>query len=84
MKMSNENEAQASKGHIEEVASQLLGEGKKRAQDLYEEGKNKVNSLEDNVKEYSNQLLKIVQENPLTTVLIAGGIGFLLSKIMKK
>lgn len=72
------------KSHIEEDTSDLIHEGKKRAQELYEDGLNKVNAVEDNFKEYSDHLLQKIQENPLTSVLIAGGIGFLLSKILKK
>ena len=62
----------------------MLQEGKKWAHELHDEGLNKVNHVEDQVKEYSDQLLKKVQENPLTSILIAGGIGFLLSKILKR
>ena len=43
-----------------------------------------MSAAEDSVKKYSDDLLKKVQENPLTSVLIAGGIGFLLSKILNK
>lgn len=72
------------KAHVADAASELLNEGKKYAHELYEEGLNKVNEAEDSVKKYSDELLRKVQENPLTSVLIAGGIGFLLSKILKK
>lgn len=71
------------KAHVAEAASDLVNEGKKYANELYEQGIDKVNEAEDNIKEYSDQLLRKVQENPLTAVLIAGGIGYLLSKIMK-
>lgn len=40
--------------------------------------------ISDAVKEYSDELLKKVQENPLTSVLIAAGVGFLLSTLLKK
>lgn len=70
--------------HVGEAASELLNEGKKFANELYEDGLNKVSEAEDNVKEYSEELVKKVQENPLTSVLIAGGIGFLLSLFFKK
>ncbi len=72
------------KSHVADAASDLLNEGKKYAHELYEEGLSKVNEAEDSVKKYSDDLLKKVQENPLTSVLIAGGIGFLLSKLLKK
>ncbi len=84
MKSSNENQVYTPKEHIEAAASQLLKEGKKKVNNLYEEGIHKANDVEESIKEYSDNLLKKIQENPLTSVLIAGGIGFLLSKLMKK
>ncbi|CEG56976.1 hypothetical protein [Legionella fallonii] len=72
------------KAHVAEAAANLLHESKQYAHELYEEGLNKVNEAENNVKKHSDQLLKKVEENPLTSVLIAGGIGFLLAKLMKK
>ena len=72
------------KSHVKTAASDLLDEGKKWANEVREEGMNIVNEAEENLKEYSDQVLKKVQENPLTSVLIAGGIGFLLWRILKK
>jgi ElaB/YqjD/DUF883 family membrane-anchored ribosome-binding protein len=72
------------KAHVADAASELLNEGKKYAHELYEEGLHKMGQAEDSVKNYSDELLKKVQEKPLTSVLIAGGIGFLLAKILKK
>ena len=72
------------KSDVRAAASDLLDEGKKLANEVREEGMNMVNEAEDNLKEYSDHLLKKIQENPLASVLIAGGIGFLLSKILKK
>lgn len=72
------------KAHVAEAASELLNEGKKLANELYQEGINKVNEAENNMKQYSDQLVKKVQENPISSILIAGGIGYLLSKILKK
>lgn len=84
MKNAIKNETFTAKEHLEEAATQLLNEGKKRVNDLYEEGMSKKNELEDHLKEYSDRLLQKVQENPLASVCIAAGIGFLVSKIMKK
>lgn len=79
--MDNSNHRQ--KSHVSEAASELLNESKKWANEVCEEGLHKVNQAEDSIKECSDQLLKKVQENPLASILIAGGIGFLLSKILK-
>ncbi|KTD71127.1 MULTISPECIES: hypothetical protein [Legionella] len=84
MKSSNEKHEYTPRDHLEAAASQLLTEGKKRVNQLYEDGVSKANEVEDNVKEYSDRLAKKIQDNPLTSVLIAGGIGYLLSRLMKK
>ena len=72
------------KSHVSAAAIDLLDEGAKWVNEVGEEGLNKVNQAEESLKGYSHQVLKNVQENPLTSVLIAGGIGFLLSLILKK
>ena len=51
---------------------------------LYEESKQKVHNLEDCMGEYSDEIIKTIKDKPLTSVLIAGGIGFLLSRLLKK
>ncbi|KTD40433.1 DUF883 C-terminal domain-containing protein [Legionella parisiensis] len=78
------NRAYTPKDHLEAAASQLLTEGKKKVNQLYEDGIHKANEVEDNLKEQSDRVLKKIQENPLASVLIAGGIGFLLSRLLKK
>ncbi|MFT4059455.1 MAG: DUF883 C-terminal domain-containing protein [Legionella sp.] len=54
------------------------------AEDLINEGLKKAHQTEESIKECSDQLLRKVQENPLTSVLIAGAVGFLLAKILRK
>jgi ElaB/YqjD/DUF883 family membrane-anchored ribosome-binding protein len=73
-----------SKSHIRDAAVDLLNEGKKFGNELYDEGTQKVNEVEEQLKEYSDELLKKVQENPLRAILIAGGVGFLLSALLRK
>jgi len=72
------------KAQIGAAANDLLHEGKKFANEMYADSKHKISEVEDHVKEYTDQVSKKVQENPLASVLIAGGIGFLLSKIFRK
>jgi ElaB/YqjD/DUF883 family membrane-anchored ribosome-binding protein len=74
----------SNKSHVKEAASELLHEGKKMANELYEDSLNQVGKAQENVKEYSEELLTKIKENPLASILIAGGIGFLLSAILKK
>ena len=73
-----------SESHVAESASELLNEGRKLANELYEQGLHKVGDAQDTVKEYSDNLTKKIQENPLASVLIAGGIGLLLASLLKK
>jgi ElaB/YqjD/DUF883 family membrane-anchored ribosome-binding protein len=92
--MNTTNPNQANFGHegsnvnkktgIGHAASDLLHEGKKLANDLYEEGVNRVNDAEDQIKKYADELLQKVQEKPMSAILIAAGVGFLLAKMMKK
>ena len=72
------------KSHVREAAADLLDEGKKWANEMRDEGLNKVSQAEDQFKESTDQLLRKVQENPLSSLLIAGGVGFLLSRILRK
>lgn len=68
---------------IQRAAKDLLDDGKKLANEVYEQGMNKVNEAGTNVKQYTDDLLIRVKENPMASILIAGGIGFLLSSLLK-
>ncbi|MCP0914827.1 MULTISPECIES: ElaB/YgaM/YqjD family protein [Legionella] len=70
--------------NVTDAASELIQEGKKLASELYEEGLNKVHDAQKNVKEYSDEVLEKVRKNPMTSVLIAAGVGFLLSALLRK
>lgn len=54
------------------------------AKKLYEKGKRKVTNLDNSLCECGGELAKKVKEKPLTSLLIAAGIGFLLSHLFKK
>lgn len=72
------------KNHLSDAAGNLLHEGKKLVNELYEDGLDKVNEAQRSAKQCSDDLLDQVQKNPLTSVLIAAGVGFLLSSLLKK
>lgn len=72
------------RSHVSHAASELLNESKKLAQELYEEGLDKVSGVQKEAQQYSDELVKKVKKNPVTSILIAGGIGFLLSMLLKK
>ncbi len=84
MEALDRNERQKIKSHISDAANDLLNEGKKIAHDLYEEGLHKVNVTEEHLKLYSDRVEKAIIDKPLASILVAGGIGFLLSKIFSK
>ena len=67
-----------------ETAELYTDKLKDKVSDLYDEGKQKFNTLEDCVEDYSDELVKKVKDNPITSLLIAGGIGFILSKFLRK
>lgn len=79
----NKKHSSNERSHVADAASDLLNEGKKYANEIYEQGINKISDAEDNVKQYSDHMLKQVQENPLASVVIAAGIGYLLAKLLK-
>ena len=83
-----EREGNTSPAHLAEAASDLLNESKKYAHELYEQGRSKVTDAQDNVtdqvKEHSDQLIKMIQKNPIGAVLVAAGVGVVLSALFKK
>lgn len=92
---SGHNSRKVTSAHVTEAASDLLNEGKKMANDLYEEGKHRVHDAQEHIKTkvqdaqehmkgYSNEIAHKVHEKPLTSLLIAGGIGFLLAAILRR
>ena len=72
------------KSHLREAVSDVMTEGKKFANELYEDGLGRASKVEDQVKDYSDEIVIKIKENPLRSVLIAGGVGFLLSLLLKK
>lgn len=54
------------------------------ANELLEEGKKQAAEFNDIIKEYGDELSKNVQKNPVTSLLVAGGVGFILSALLKK
>jgi ElaB/YqjD/DUF883 family membrane-anchored ribosome-binding protein len=70
--------------NMNKVATDLLDEGKKYAHDLYEDGLKKVDEVQHNVQAHSEELLNHVRAHPLKAILIAGGVGMLLSALLRK
>ncbi|MCL9685690.1 hypothetical protein [Legionella maioricensis] len=53
------------------------------ASDLYETGKEKIYQAEDYIEDSITTLSKSIRKQPLTSVLIAAGIGYLFAKFIK-
>lgn len=83
------------KEKLRDSISDVYEESKEKAESLYEQTKHKANQLydegvktfcdaEEHLKMYANDLVKSVKEKPLTSLLIAGGIGFIISSLLRK
>ena len=72
------------KAHVSEAATELLDETKKLANELYEEGLKKLELAQKEANSYSDELLEKVREHPLKAILIAGGVGLVLSALLRK
>lgn len=72
------------KADISGAANHLLEEGKKLANEIYESNAHKIGEAQETLKTYSKEITNKVQTNPLSALVIAGTIGFLLAKITGK
>lgn len=72
------------KSQVSEAAGQLLDDGKKLAHEIYEANAKKVSEAQDHLKEYTDELCTKVKANPVSALLIAGGVGFLLAALLRK
>ena len=82
----NEREDHATK--MRQSANDLVNEGKELASELYEQSKDKVkdtmSDAEEYIKTYSDKLVNKIHTNPLSSILVAVGVGMLLSTLFKK
>lgn len=69
---------------VKQATETFINDGKNLADAIYDEGLEKVNEVEQSVKEYSDTALRSIQRNPLTSVLISSGIGFLMAMLLRK
>ncbi|WP_454783545.1 DUF883 family protein [Legionella sp. WA2022007384] len=70
--------------NAQDKAESMTEQVKDSMSDMYQESKKQFNNMEECVEEYADELLQKVKENPLTSLLIAGGIGFIISRLLKK
>ncbi|MDR3442653.1 MAG: hypothetical protein P4L65_06505 [Legionella sp.] len=64
-------------------AEELFSKVGDTASDLYESGKVKVGEAEGYVEDSITAMSRSVQRQPMTSVLLAAGIGYLLAKLLK-
>ncbi|STX28334.1 Bacterial protein of uncharacterised function (DUF883) [Legionella beliardensis] len=69
---------------LSEAASDLLKDGKKVANGLYEEGRHRVAEVQESLRTYSDELVQQVHARPMATLLMAAGIGFILSTLLRR
>lgn len=66
------------------AAESLYDDTSHKVANLYKEGKKAVSDAQDSVLEYGDELAITVQKHPFSSLLIAGGIGFIISALFKK
>lgn len=69
--------------NISDQTQQVITEAKKLGSQIYDEGKERFDDMQREVKKQSDHLSHKVHQNPLSSLLIAAGVGFLLAKIMR-
>lgn len=68
----------------ESTVNDVVSDSVKLAHELYQEGLNKWRGASDEAAACSDALLEKVREHPLKALLIAGGVGILLSTLLRK
>jgi ElaB/YqjD/DUF883 family membrane-anchored ribosome-binding protein len=69
---------------IKDSADDMINHIKDKATDFYDEGKQKINDMQCSIEQHQDELIQLVKNNPLSSLLVAAGAGYLLSKIWKK
>ena len=67
-----------------EATNKINKETKKLASKVYKQGRNELNSVQHTFKEKTEKITQAVHKKPMTALLIAGGIGFILSAILRR
>ncbi|MBA3536520.1 MAG: DUF883 domain-containing protein [Tatlockia sp.] len=68
------------KNHAESMVHQV----KEKTADLYEEGKHKVSDIQESAIDYADDFVQNIKDKPLTSVLIAAGVGYVMSLLLRK
>lgn len=77
----------AETAHIRDVSKgatiKFINKSQKLANDMCDDGIKKINAVEAELTHYSNELIDVIREKPLQSVMIAGGIGALIALLWK-
>jgi len=71
-------------GTVESAAKTFINDGKNLADALYDRGVDTIIEVEKSMQEYSDSVLTKIQQKPVTSMLISGGIGFILALFLRK
>ena len=78
------NERNQQESHVIDAANALLKESKKKVNELYEEGRHSIDHVQQSIKCYSDDVVHKVHAKPITSLLIAAGIGYILSSLLNR
>ncbi len=67
-----------------DVVENIVDEVKERINNLYEGSKQKIYEVEDKIQDYSDELVVMVKNRPINTLLIIGGVSLILLGLFKK
>ncbi len=74
------------KAHHAKIAAQanhVLDEAKKLGSQIYGEGRERFDELQEGIKHRSDNIAHKVHERPLSSLLVAAGIGFVLARLLR-
>ncbi|KTD24538.1 MULTISPECIES: hypothetical protein [Legionella] len=78
------NRHESHRAEIAEQADHVYHEAKKLGEQIYDEGKHRFDELHENVKGHTDKIAHKVHESPLSSLLMAAGIGFILARLFRR
>ncbi|MDP3705433.1 MAG: hypothetical protein Q8R24_05935 [Legionellaceae bacterium] len=77
----------AETAHMRDVSKgatlKFINKSHKLANEMCEDGFKKINKVEAEMTYYSNELIDVIREKPVQSVMIAGGIGAFIAWLWK-
>lgn len=69
---------------IADDANRVYDDARKLVTDVYQEGRHQFNDVQQTLRLQSKQLTQIIHEKPLSSILIAAGVGFILATLLRR